>query len=66
MKSLDSKFVKKILIAKALKRLSIKELAKLSGINHVTMSKILSGEQTIVHQSTFDKLNDWLLQEENK
>ncbi|MDG9745258.1 MULTISPECIES: hypothetical protein [Leuconostoc] len=66
MKSLDSKFVKKILIAKALKRLSIKELAKLSGINHVTMSKILSGEQTIVHQSTFDKLNDWLLQEEKK
>lgn len=64
MKSLDSKFVKKILIAKALKRLSIKELAKLSGINHVTMSKILSGEQTIVHQSTFDKLNDWLLQED--
>lgn len=66
MKSLESKFVKKILIAKALKRLSIKELAKLSGINHVTMSKILSGEQTIVHQSTFDKLNDWLLQEEKK
>ncbi|MGO3578029.1 MAG: hypothetical protein ACTIOB_07120 [Leuconostoc falkenbergense] len=64
MKSLDSKFVKKILIAKALKRLSIKELAKLSGINHVTMSKILSGEQTIVHQSTFDKLNDWLLTED--
>ncbi|EEJ42585.1 hypothetical protein [Leuconostoc mesenteroides] len=66
MKTLESKFVKKILIAKALKRLSIKELAKLSGINHVTMSKILSGEQTIVHQSTFDKLNDWLLQEEKK
>lgn len=64
MKSLDSKFVKKILIAKALKRLSIKELAKSSGINHVTMSKILSGEQTIVHQSTFDKLNDWLLTED--
>lgn len=64
MKSLESKFVKKILIAKALKRLSIKELAKLSGINHVTMSKILSGEQTIVHQSTFDKLNDWLLTED--
>ena len=64
MKTLESKFVKKILIAKALKRLSIKELAKLSGINHVTMSKILSGEQTIVHQSTFDKLNDWLLTED--
>ncbi|MGB2512117.1 helix-turn-helix domain-containing protein [Leuconostoc suionicum] len=64
MKTLDSKFVKKILIAKALNRLTIKELAKLSGINHVTMSKILSGEQTIVHQSTFDKLNDWLLQED--
>lgn len=60
MKTLESKFVKKILIAKALKRLSIKELAKLSGVNHVTISKIFSGEQTIVHQSTFDKLNNWL------
>lgn len=65
MKALESKFVKKILIVKALKHLSIKDLAKLSGVNHVTMSKILSGERTIVHQSTFDKLNNWL-QEEKK
>ncbi len=64
MKVLENKFVKKILIAKALKHLSIKDLARLSGVNHVTMSKILSGERTIVHQSTFDKLNDWLLTEE--
>ncbi|MGO3625630.1 MAG: hypothetical protein ACTJFA_02910 [Leuconostoc mesenteroides] len=65
MKTLESKFVKKILIVKAMKRLSIKDVARLSGVNHVTMSKILSGEQTIVHQSTFDKLNSWL-QEEKK
>lgn len=64
MKALESKFVKKILIAKALKHLSIKDLAKLSGVNHVTMSKILSGERIIVHQSTFDKLSDWLLTED--
>ena len=57
-------YAKKILIAKALKHLSIKDLAKLSGVNHVTMSKILSGERTIVHQSTFDKLGDWLLTED--
>ncbi|MBZ1507451.1 LacI family DNA-binding transcriptional regulator [Leuconostoc mesenteroides] len=49
-----------------MKHLSIKDLARLSGVNHVTMSKILSGERTIVHQSTFDKLNDWLLTEEKK
>lgn len=66
MKALESKFVKRILIAKALKNLSIKDLAKQSGVNHVTMSKILTGERTIVHQSTFDKLNDWLLTEEKK
>lgn len=66
MKALTKKFVEKILITKALRRLSIKDLAKLSGINHVTMSRILSGEQSIVHQSTFDKLNDWLLKEEEK
>lgn len=65
MKALEKKFVDKIVIAKALNRLSIKALANLSGVNHVTMSKILSGEQTIVHQSTFDKLNSWL-QEEKK
>ncbi|MBZ5983643.1 hypothetical protein KIJ05_00605 [Leuconostoc gelidum subsp. gasicomitatum] len=66
MKALTKKFVEKILITKTLRRLSIKDLAKLSGINHVTMSRILSGEQSIVHQSTFDKLNDWLLKEEEK
>lgn len=64
MKALESKFVKKILIVKAMRRLSIKDVARLSGVNHVTMSKILSGERTIVHQSTFDKLNDWLLTED--
>lgn len=66
MKTLEKKFVKKIVIAKALNRISIKELARLSGVNHVTMSKILSGERTIVHQSTFDKLSDWLSKEERK
>ncbi|KDA52735.1 hypothetical protein L963_735 [Leuconostoc mesenteroides subsp. cremoris T26] len=66
MKALDKKFVDKIVIAKALNRLSIKDVARLSGVNHVTMSKILSGERTIVHQSTFDKLNDWLLTEEKE
>lgn len=66
MKALEKKFVNKIVIAKALNRLSIKALANLSGVNHVTMSKILSGEQTIVHQSTFEKLANWLDQGEKK
>lgn len=66
MKTLEKTFVEKIVIAKALNRLSIKALANLSGVNHFTMSKILSGEQTMVYHSTFKKLANWLDQEEKK
>lgn len=65
MKTLEKTFVEKVVIAKALNRLSIKALANLSGVNHFTMSKILSGEQTIVHQSTFEKLANWLQEEKH-
>ncbi|MCG0723864.1 helix-turn-helix domain-containing protein [Lactiplantibacillus plantarum] len=40
--------------------LSIKEMSDVSGVNRFTLTDILTGKRTIVRDTTFDKLNDWL------
>ena len=41
--------------------ISVLEMARETGVSRWTLDKILKGEQTSVHKSTFDKLNSWLL-----
>lgn len=43
-----------------------KESAHQTGVSPKTFQEILDGKRTEVQKRTFDKLNDWLLQEEKK
>ena len=66
MKYINQKFTEDLLVSKAKKRITIKQLAVITGVNRSTLSDIIKGKTVIVQERTFDKLNDWLLKEEKK
>lgn len=66
MKVLTEKFVDALLIKKARNGLSAKELSSITGVNRVTISRIINRKTEIAQERTFDKLNDWLLTEGKK
>lgn len=66
MKILTDRFIDALLIKKARKNLSSKELSKMVNVNRYTISKIINYKIEVVQERTFDKLNDWLLEEETK
>lgn len=66
MKYINQKFTEDLLVSKAKKRITIKQLAVITGVNRSTLSDIIKGKTVIVQERTFDKLNDWLLKEEEK
>lgn len=66
MKSLSKTFVDALIIKQARNRLTFKELSQITGVNNITLSKIINKKTTVSRESTFDKLNDWLLEEETK
>lgn len=41
--------------------LTVTALARETGVSRWTLDKIFKGEKTNIHKSTFDKLNDWLI-----
>ncbi|MGR8773458.1 hypothetical protein [Leuconostoc citreum] len=66
MKILSSAFVDALTIKQARKRLTFKQLSSITGVNYVTISKIINKRSVTAQERTFDKLNDWLLTEEKK
>ena len=66
MKYINQKFTENLLVSKAKKRITIKQLAVVTSVNRSTLSDIIKGKTVIVQERTFDKLNDWLLKEEEK
>jgi len=66
MKYINQKFTENLLVSKAKKRITIKQLAVVSSVNRSTLSDIIKGKTVIVQERTFDKLNDWLLKEEDR
>lgn len=63
MKYLTPAFVDALTIKQARNRLSFKEMASVTGVNYVTISKIINKRSVTAQEKTFDKLNDWLLEE---
>lgn len=45
------------------KNISVTKLSAETGVSRWTLSDILAGRKNSVKKSTFDKLNDWLLEE---
>ena len=41
--------------------LTVTALARETGVSRWTLDKIFKGEKTNIHKSTFDRLNDWLI-----
>ncbi|ORI38805.1 hypothetical protein BMR90_03570 [Leuconostoc mesenteroides subsp. cremoris] len=66
MKSLSGIFIDALVVKQARQRLTFKQLSQITGVNEVTISKIVNRRIEAVQERTFDKLNDWLLQEEKK
>ncbi|MBZ5977352.1 hypothetical protein KIJ11_07350 [Leuconostoc gelidum subsp. gelidum] len=66
MKYINQKFTENLLVSKAKKRITIKQLAVVTSVNRSTLSDIIKGKTVIVQERTFDKLNDWLLKEEDR
>lgn len=64
MKVLTTKFVDALIIKQARQRLTFKDLSKITGVNYVTISKIVNRRTGTAQEKTFDKLNDWLLSED--
>lgn len=64
MKVLTEKFVDALIVKKARNALSLKKLSEVSGVNRVTISKIINHNTQTAQEKTFDKLNDWLLTED--
>ncbi|CAK1233329.1 hypothetical protein [Fructobacillus fructosus] len=66
MKALSKTFVDALTVKQARKRLTFLKLAKITGVNNSTLSGIVNRRIDAVQERTFDKLNDWLLEEETK
>jgi len=60
MISIPNIMLLKILQAKGMK--SVSDLATEIRINRFTLTDILKGKRTVVQKATFEKLNNWLLQ----
>lgn len=41
--------------------ISVLEMSRETSVSRWTLDKIFKGEKTNIHKSTFDKLNDWLI-----
>ncbi|CAK1238911.1 unnamed protein product [Fructobacillus cardui] len=63
MKVLTKNFVDALTIKQARERLNYGQLAKKTGVTAVTISKVINGKTETLQEKTFDKLNDWLLEE---
>jgi len=66
MKALTQTFIDALTVKYARSRLTFGELAKITGVNQVTISRIINRKTETAQERTFDKLNDWLLKEEEK
>lgn len=66
MKVLSLAFIDALTVKQARRRLTFKEMASITGVNYVTISKIINKRTVTAQERTFDKLNDWLLKEEEK
>lgn len=64
MKSLSETFIDALVVKQARQRLTFKQLSQITGVNEVTVSKIVNRRIEAVQERTFDKLNDWLLTED--
>lgn len=64
MKALTPKFIDALTVKHARSRLTFGELSKITGVNQVTISRIINCKKETAQERTFDKLNDWLLMEE--
>lgn len=63
MKALSKTFVDALTVKQARNRLTFLKLAKITGVNNSTLSGIVNHRIDAVQERTFDKLNDWLLEE---
>lgn len=63
MKALSKTFVDALTVKQARKRLTFLKLAKITGVNNSTLSGIVNRRIDAVQERTFDKLNDWLLED---
>lgn len=63
MKALTKKFVDALTVKQARERLNYGQLAEKTGVNSVTISRIINRKVDTAQERTFDKLNDWLLKE---
>ncbi|CAH1849964.1 MULTISPECIES: helix-turn-helix transcriptional regulator [Convivina] len=63
MKALTKNFVDALIIKQARERLNFGQLAEQTGVNSVTISRIINRKVDTAQERTFDKLNDWLLAE---
>lgn len=41
--------------------ISVLEMSRETGVSRWTLDKIFKGEKTNIYKSTFDKLNNWLI-----
>lgn len=63
MKVLTDKFIDALTVKQARKRLTYGQLAEKTGVNSVTISRIINRKVETAQERTFDKLNDWLLED---
>ena len=63
MKVLTKNFVDALTVKQARERLNYGQLAEKTGVNSVTISRIINRKVDTAQERTFDKLNDWLLEE---
>lgn len=63
MKALSKSFVDALIVKQARARLNYGQLSKQTGVNPVTISKVINGKTETLQEKTFDKLNDWLLED---
>ncbi|MCK8628149.1 helix-turn-helix domain-containing protein [Fructobacillus cardui] len=61
MKVLTNTFVDALTVKQARERLTFGQLAEKTGVNSVTISRIINRKVDTAQERTFDKLNDWLL-----
>ncbi|CAK1249406.1 unnamed protein product [Fructobacillus cardui] len=66
MKVLSKTFIDALVVKKARKHLKYKQIGEIVGLSQVTVAKIINGKTRTAQERTFDKLNDWLLEEETK
>lgn len=63
MKVLTNTFVDALTVKQARERLTFGQLSENTGVNSVTISRIINRKVNTAQERTFDKLNDWLLKD---